>query len=81
MIRAMKFEIEISVKWGDMDQAAIVFYPIYFKWFDIGTRHLLDAAGLSYATLQSEAQTTVNPCLGAWRRTGRPAASQSAAWV
>ena len=26
-------------------------------------------------------QTTVSPCLGAWRRTGSPAASQSAAWV
>lgn len=54
MIKAMKNEIEISVEWGDMDQAAIVFYPNYFKWFDIGTRHLLDAAGVSYEVLQSE---------------------------
>lgn len=50
----MKKEIEISVEWGDTDPAAIVFYPNYFKWFDIGTRHLLDAAGLPYRTLQSE---------------------------
>ena len=54
MIKVMKNEIEICVEWGDMDQAAIVFYPNYFKWFDIGTWHLLEAAGLSYATLQSE---------------------------
>ena len=54
MIKAMKNQIEISVEWGDIDQAAIVFYPNYFKWFDIGTRHLLDAAGVSYSTLQSE---------------------------
>ena len=54
MIKAMKNEIEICVEWGDMDQAAIVFYPNYFKWFDIGTRHLLDAAGVSYGVLQNE---------------------------
>ena len=54
MIKAMQNQIEISVEWGDIDQAAIVFYPNYFKWFDIGTRHLLDAAGVSYSTLQSE---------------------------
>ena len=47
MIRAMKFKIEISVEWGDVDQAAIVFYPNYFKWFGIGSPHLLEAAGLS----------------------------------
>ena len=54
MIKAMKNEIEIPVEWGDTDQAAIVFYPNYFRWFDIGTRHLLDAAGVPYKVLQSE---------------------------
>ncbi len=54
MIRAMKNEIEIPVEWGDTDQAAIVFYPNYFRWFDIGTRHLLDAAGVPYGVLKSE---------------------------
>ena len=54
MIKAMKNEIEIPVEWGDTDQAAIVFYPNYFRWFDIGTRHLLDAAGVPYEVLQSE---------------------------
>ena len=50
----MKNEIEIPVEWGDTDQAAIVFYPNYFRWFDIGTRHLLDAAGVPYGVLGSE---------------------------
>ena len=50
----MKNEIEIPVEWGDTDQAAIVFYPNYFRWFDIGTRHLLDAAGVPYGILKSE---------------------------
>ena len=54
MISAMKNEIEIPVEWGDTDQAAIVFYPNYFRWFDIGTRHLLDAAGVPYGILKSE---------------------------
>lgn len=54
MIRAMKNEIEIPVEWGDTDQAAIVFYPNYFRWFGIGTRHLLDAAGVPYGILKSE---------------------------
>lgn len=54
MIKAMKNEIEIPVEWGDTDQAAIVFYPNYFRWFDIGTRHLLDAAGVPYGILNSE---------------------------
>ena len=54
MIRAMKNEIEIPVEWGDTDQAAIVFYPNYFRWFDIGTRHLLDAAGVPYGFLRKE---------------------------
>ena len=54
IIETMKNEIEIPVEWGDTDPATIVFYPNYFKWFDIGTRHLLDAAGLPYKTLIAE---------------------------
>ncbi len=50
----MKNEIDIPVEWGDTDQAAIVFYPNYFRWFDIGTRHLLEAAGVPYGTLKEE---------------------------
>ena len=56
----MKNEIEISVEWGDTDQAAIMFYPNFSKWFDIGTRHLLDAAGRA-------------PCaMGSWRPGFKP---------
>ena len=43
--------IEIDIEWGDCDPARIVFYPNYFAWFDKGTRHLFEAAGLSIKTL------------------------------
>ena len=36
------------------DTPLVPFLNNYFKWFDIGTRHLLDAAGLPYKTLTSE---------------------------
>ena len=72
MIRAMKNEIEIPVEWGDTDPAAIVFYPNYFKWFDIGTRHLLDAAGLSYEVLRDEFGLVGLPLVEAKSRFLRP---------
>ncbi|WP_298724076.1 acyl-CoA thioesterase [uncultured Ferrovibrio sp.] len=37
----------VSVEWGDADPARIVFYPRYFAWFDVSTRHLFDSAGLT----------------------------------
>jgi len=50
----MKNRLEIAVEWGDCDPAAILFYPNYFRWFDAGTRHLIEAAGLSYSRLRAE---------------------------
>tara|TARA_Y100000588_G_C13667533_1_gene674779 strand:- start:177 stop:428 length:252 start_codon:yes stop_codon:yes gene_type:complete len=50
----MENEIEIPVECGDTDPASIVFYPNYFKWFDIGTRHLLEVAGIPYEIMISE---------------------------
>jgi 4-hydroxybenzoyl-CoA thioesterase len=50
----MKNQIDIPVEWGDSDPATIVFYPNFFKWFDIGTWRLFEAAGLSYDVLTSE---------------------------
>lgn len=38
-------EYEFSVEWGDCDPAGIVFYPNYFRWFDVGTHKLMSAAG------------------------------------
>ncbi len=44
--------VMIEVGWGDCDPAEIVFYPNYFKWFDVGTHHLLAAAGLALGALR-----------------------------
>jgi len=45
--------LEITIEWGDCDPAEIVFYPNYFRWFDAGTRHLIEAAGLAYSVLRA----------------------------
>ncbi len=38
--------IDITVAWGDCDPANIVFYPNYFRWFEIGTTELFASVGL-----------------------------------
>jgi len=38
--------IDITVQWGDCDPANIVFYPNYFRWFEIGTTELFASVGL-----------------------------------
>lgn len=35
-----------QVQWGETDAAGIVFYPNYFRWFDIGTHDLLRDLGI-----------------------------------
>jgi 4-hydroxybenzoyl-CoA thioesterase len=37
---------EFQIQWGDCDPAGIVFYPNYFRWFDIATHKLMSAAGV-----------------------------------
>ena len=38
--------IDITVAWGDCDPANIVFYPNFFRWFEIGTTELFASVGL-----------------------------------
>jgi len=40
----------VKVNWGDTDQAAIVYYPNYFAWFDQGTTALMESVGLDWDT-------------------------------
>ena len=35
-------------EWADCDPLGQMFYPNYFRWFDIGTHKLLDAGGEPY---------------------------------
>lgn len=37
----IRSQLQIKVEWGDCDPAHIVFYPNYFRWFDIATQRLL----------------------------------------
>lgn len=46
--------IDIQIQWGDCDPARIVYYPKYFSWFDRGTRHLFDSAGVHWSTVFDE---------------------------
>jgi 4-hydroxybenzoyl-CoA thioesterase len=41
----------IPIEWGDCDAAGIVFYPNYFRWFDVGLQRLLKSRGHTQATL------------------------------
>lgn len=37
---------DMTVQWGDCDPADIVFYPNYFRWFEISTTELFASVGL-----------------------------------
>ncbi|PLR81226.1 acyl-CoA thioesterase [Bacillus sp. V33-4] len=47
-------EIEVLVNWGDTDKAGIVYYPNYFKWFDIAGHQFFRSCKLSPQTLERE---------------------------
>ena len=42
---------ETRAEWADCDPLGQMFYPNYFRWFDIGTHRLLEAAGEPYDRL------------------------------
>src|SRR5690606_28912982 len=52
-------EIEVMVNWGDTDKAGIVYYPNYFKWFDIAGHQFFRSCGLSPSKLEEERQIIV----------------------
>jgi acyl-CoA thioester hydrolase len=47
-------EIDLLVNWGDTDKAGIVYYPNYFKWFDIAGHQFFRSCNLSPLTLEKE---------------------------
>ncbi|PLR78741.1 acyl-CoA thioesterase [Bacillus sp. V3-13] len=46
--------IELLVNWGDTDKAGIVYYPNYFKWFDIAGHQFFRSCNLSPQSLEDE---------------------------
>lgn len=49
-------EFQLRVNWGDTDKAGIVYYPNYFKWFDIAGHQFFRSVGLSISGLFAKEQ-------------------------
>jgi acyl-CoA thioester hydrolase len=47
-------EFQLRVNWGDTDKAGIVYYPNYFKWFDIAGHQFFRSIGLSPKDLEEK---------------------------
>jgi acyl-CoA thioester hydrolase len=47
-------ELELLVNFGDTDRAGIVYYPNYFKWFDIATHHFFRSMNMPLSQLERE---------------------------
>lgn len=57
-------EIAYRILWGDTDTAGIVYYPNYFRWFDMATHEFFRSLGLTVKDLMLE-QGIVLPILSA----------------
>jgi acyl-CoA thioester hydrolase len=49
-----KNSIDLRINWGDTDKAGIVYYPNFFKWFDIAGHQFFRDCELSPAYLEKE---------------------------
>ncbi|MFD1360834.1 acyl-CoA thioesterase [Lentibacillus salinarum] len=54
-----KNSINLRVNWGDTDKAGIVYYPNFFKWFDIAGHQFFRDCNISPAYLEKEHNTIV----------------------
>ncbi|RBW70114.1 acyl-CoA thioesterase [Bacillus taeanensis] len=61
-MRENKFQLRIN--WGDTDKAGIVYYPNYFKWFDIAGHQFFRSIGLAPSELE-EKHNVIIPLLDA----------------
>src|SRR5262249_42856156 len=46
-----RFRVRDYVRWGDVDQAGIIFYGAYVRFFEIAEAELFRAAGFPYSQL------------------------------
>lgn len=51
-----QYERDLTVEWGDCDEAGIVFYPNFFYWYDSTFQGLLRKNGLSQRELRARFQ-------------------------
>ncbi len=49
-----KFTIEERVRWGDVDDARIIFYGAYIRFFEFAETELFRAVGLPYGVMFDE---------------------------
>jgi acyl-CoA thioester hydrolase len=61
-MRQNKFQVRVN--FGDTDKAGIVYYPNFFKWFDIAGHQFFRSIGLAPVKLQEE-QEIIIPLLDA----------------
>lgn len=48
-----QFKRELTIEWGDCDDAGIVFYPNFFYWFDCTYHAFLRSVGLNLRDLKT----------------------------
>lgn len=53
----------VWVGWGDVDAAAIVYYPKYFSWFDNSTNLLFEQVGLPLVKLEDGPENFAIPAV------------------
>jgi len=64
---------EIRVGWGDCDPAEIVYYPTFFRWFDVATFAFFEACGVPILELKARYGTLGLPLLEASAKFEAPA--------
>jgi 4-hydroxybenzoyl-CoA thioesterase len=69
-------ETELRVGWGDCDPAGIVYYPTFFRWFDVATFNFFETIGLPILDLQARYGTLGLPLLEASAKFRSPARPQ-----
>jgi acyl-CoA thioester hydrolase len=55
----MNAKYSFTVRWGDTDAAAIVFYPNFYKWMNEATQEFMKNIGYSCSTLLAEQNISV----------------------
>ena len=67
------FSTEVYVSFGDCDPAGIVYYPNFYRWFDLATQRMSDSVGLTLHAMRRDHGWLGMPLVEAHARFVRPA--------
>ena len=67
------FAVELYVSFGDCDPAGIVYYPNFYRWFDLATQRMSDSVGLTLHAMRRDHGWLGMPLVEAGARFVRPA--------